>query len=101
MKSSNRPAAASRPAAATLFVLLALAGCDDAQQKPNESNTYNVHLFYGKDVAEHKYLGQVRGISKCKTTVHAEAARMHLKGHTYRYDCCWVNAGKACYQKHK
>lgn len=98
---SKRSVAARCAATAALVMLAALAACGEEEQKPNESNTYNVHLFYGKDVAEHKYLGQVRGISRCKTAVHAEAARMQLKGNTYKYDCCWVNAGKACFQKHK
>ena len=52
-------------------------------------------------MGEQKYLGQVLGISKCKTAVHTEAAKMKLKGNTYSYACCWVNAGERCYQKHK
>jgi hypothetical protein len=52
-------------------------------------------------VAEHKALGQVIGISQCKTRAHAEAGRMQLKGHSYKYACCWVNEGKACFETHK
>jgi hypothetical protein len=78
-----------------------LAGCDGEQSKPSENNTYNVHLYYGKDVKEHKALGQVLGISRCKTAVHTQAARMRLKPHTYSYVCCWVHKGEACYEKHK
>lgn len=89
-------------AACAILGALALAACDDApQHKPSESYTYNVHLYYGKDVAEHKALGQVVGISQCKTRAHAEAGRMQLKGHSYKYACCWVNQGKACYETHK
>ena len=88
-------------AVGALLGLLPLAGCDESQSKPTENNTYNVHLYYGKDVAEHKYLGQVIGISKCKTAIHTRAAEMRLKPHTYTYTCCWVNAGEACYEKHK
>jgi hypothetical protein len=86
--------------AAILVIALALAGCDEEQHKPDETNTYNVHLYYGKDVKEHKALGQVVGISRCKTAVHTQAARMGLKPHSYSYDCCWVHAGEACYEKH-
>lgn len=81
--------------------LFLLGACDEEQQKPTENNTYNVHLYYGKDVKEHKALGQVVGISRCKQAVHTRAAQMELKPHTYTYVCCWVNAGDACYQKHK
>lgn len=101
MKNPKRPVAVYRPAAVALLALLALGGCDDPPQKPSESYTYNVYLYYGKEVSEQKYLGQVLGISKCKTAVHTEAAKMKLKGHTYSYACCWVNAGEPCYQKHK
>lgn len=83
-----------------LALPLAPAACDEPETKPNESNTYNVHLYYGKDVGEYKYLGQVMGISQCKAKVHGEAAKMQLKPHTYQYICCWVNAGQACYEKH-
>ena len=86
---------------AALATPLLLAACDEAASKPSESYTYRTHLYYGKDVAEHKYLGQVRGISQCKTTVHRRAAEMGLKPHTYSYICCWVNEGDACYAKHK
>jgi hypothetical protein len=86
--------------AAILAAALALAGCDDEPHKPNETNTYNVHLYYGKDVKEHKAFGQVEGISRCKTVVHNQAARMQLKPHSYMYDCCWVHEGRACYEKH-
>lgn len=82
-------------------LLFALGACDEEQQKPTENNTYNVHLYFGKDVNEHKSLGQVVGISRCKQAVHTRAAEMGLKAHTYTYVCCWVNAGEACYQKHK
>ena len=78
-----------------------LAACDDEGSKPNESNTYNVHLYYGKSVSEHKFLGQVVGISSCKTTIHKTAAEMGLKPHSYTYVCCWLNAGDTCFQKHK
>ena len=81
--------------------LIALGACDEEQQKPTENNTYNVHLYFGKDVKEHKGLGQVVGISRCKQAVHTRAAAMGLKPHTYTYVCCWVHAGEACYQKHK
>lgn len=81
--------------------LFALGACDEEQQKPTENNTYNVHLYYGKDVKEHKSLGQVVGISRCKQAVHTRAAQMNLKPHTYTYACCWVHAGEACYEKHK
>ena len=49
-----------------------------------------------------KHLGSfsVVGISRCKTAVHTQAARMGLKPHSYSYDCCWVHAGEACYEKH-
>jgi len=87
--------------ACTLFAVLTLAGCGDEPHKPNETNTYNVHLYYGKDVKEHKALGQVVGISRCKTAVHTQAARMGLKPHSYMYDCCWVHGGEACYEKHQ
>lgn len=87
--------------AAILAAALALAGCEQEQHKPNETNTYNVHLYYGKGVKEHKKLGQVVGISACKTKIHTEAARMTLKPHTYRYECCWLYAGNPCYEKHK
>lgn len=85
----------------TIATVVALAACDEPQQKPSESNTYNVYLYHGKNVSEQKYLGQVVGISRCQTAVHTEAAKMKLKGHSYSYACCWVNAGEACYQKHK
>lgn len=88
-------------AAAVLGASLALAGCDEKPHKPNEINTYNVHLYYGKDVKEHKELGQVVGISRCKTAVHTQAARMGLKPHSYSYACCWVNEGQSCYERHK
>jgi len=88
-------------AAAILAAVLALGGCDDEQHKPNETNTYNVHLYFGKDVKEHKALGQVVGISQCQTRVHTQAAQMGLKPHSYMYDCCWVHAGKPCYEKHR
>ncbi|MGH6912353.1 MAG: hypothetical protein ACREH3_01435 [Geminicoccales bacterium] len=101
MKAPKRSTVPLCMAAAALSALLALGGCEEAPQKPSESNTYNVHLYYGTDMGEHKSLGQVRGISKCKTTVHAEAARMQLKGHSYRYVCCWVHAGEPCHQQHK
>ena len=102
MKPSIRPSAARRLlAAAALSVPLTLAACDDAEQKPSESNTYNVHLYYGKDIAEYKYLGQAHGISQCQTKVHAEAGKMQLKGNTYQYVCCWVYAGSPCHQRHK
>lgn len=88
-------------AAGVLYGLTMLSGCDETQSKPSESNTYNVHLYYGKDVSKHKYLGQVLGISRCKTAIHTRAAQMQLKPHTYSYACCWVNAGESCYEKHK
>ena len=84
-----------------LSAVAALGGCDEEQHKPTESNTYNVHLYYGKDVSEHKALGQVVGISKCKTAVHTQAAQLQLKAHSYTYTCCWVNAGESCYEKHR
>ena len=84
-----------------LFATGLLVACDDDASTPNESNTYNVHLYYGKNVAQHKYLGQVVGISSCKTAVHTTAAEMGLKPHSYTYDCCWLNAGNICFQKHK
>jgi hypothetical protein len=86
---------------AACAIVAFLAACDEGPHKPSESYTYNVHLYYGKDVAEHKALGQVVGISQCKTRAHAEAGRMQLKGNTYKYACCWVNEGKACYETHK
>lgn len=82
-------------------LLIALGACDEEQQKPTENNTYNVHLYFGKNVKEHKALGQVVGISRCKQAVHTRAAEMGLKPHSYTYVCCWVHAGEACYQKHK
>jgi hypothetical protein len=88
-------------AAAAVLALLAFSGCDKGQHKPSEEYTYNVHLYYGKDVTKDKFLGEVVGISQCKIKVHTEAARMGLKGHTYSYACCWVHKGEACYEKHK
>ena len=87
--------------AAVGIALLMLGACGDEDIKPSENNTYYVHLYYGKDVKEHKALGQVVGISGCKKAVHKRAAMMSLKPHTYRYECCLVYAGNACYQKHK
>lgn len=87
--------------AGAVLLLLSLGACGEEDQAPTENNTYNVHLYYGKDVTEHKALGQVVGISECKTIVHTTAAQMALKPHSYTYECCWVKAGKACYQKHK
>ena len=84
-----------------LVATVPLAACEAEAPAPNETNTYNVHLYYGKDVAEHKYLGQVVGISSCKTAIHKRAAEMQLRPHTYTYVCCWLNAGDVCYQKHK
>jgi len=84
-----------------IAALFMLGACDEEQQKPTENNTYNVHLYYGKDVKEHLSLGQVVGISQCKTAVHTRAAQMKLKPNTYRYVCCWVYAGEACHQRHK
>jgi hypothetical protein len=94
-------AACGRLALVALPLLLAATACDLADETPSENNTYNVHLYYGKDVDQDKYLGKVQGISKCRTAVHAEAARMQLTGNTYSYACCWVYAGEACHQKHK
>ena len=98
---TRRYAAHCRTVLAALAAPLLLAACDDAESKPSESHTYRAHLYHGKDVAERKYLGQVRGISQCKMTVHRRAAEMGLKPHTYSYVCCWVNEGDACYAEHK
>lgn len=87
--------------AGAVLLVLSLGACGEEEQKPTENNTYNVHLYYGKDVTDHKSLGQVVGISECKTKVHTTAAQMSLKPHSYSYVCCWVHAGDACYQKHK
>jgi hypothetical protein len=88
-------------AASAVVALLACSGCDKEEHKPSEGNTYNVHLYYGKDVSEDKYLGQVVGISQCQMKVHGEAARMGFTGHTYSYACCWVHEGNPCFEKHK
>jgi hypothetical protein len=96
-----RNAARYAGSAAAIFLSITLIGCGEEEIKPSENNTYYVHLYYGKDVKEHKQLGQVVGISECKKTVHQRAAIMKLKPHSYRYDCCLVYAGDACYQKHK
>lgn len=103
MTPSPRSPAARRLCAALLlpWLLLAPAACDDGATKPNESNTYNVHLYYGKDVSEYKYLGKAQGISQCKTKVHAEAAKMQLKGNTYKYTCCWLYQGEPCHERHQ
>ncbi len=101
MRSADKPGFRRLAAASAIVALLACSGCGKEEHKPSEDNTYNVHLYYGKDVAQDKYLGEVVGISQCQMKVHSEAARMGLKGHTYSYACCWVHNGEACYEKHK
>ena len=66
-------------ATSVLFAAAALAACEAEPQKPSENNTYNVHLYYGKDMNERHSLGRVLGISRCKTAVHAKMRNVEMK----------------------